>query len=79
MPQGNAEAMELGPVIAERAVTLFRRDGLAVPVWVRLGNPFVGKPFKPPEAAEYRCAIQTAGIGDERVVAPWGEDPWDWR
>src|SRR5271154_2734532 len=76
MPQGNSESTELGPVTAERALTLFRKDGAALPISVRLGQPFVGKPFKAPESPEFRCAGQIVGIGDEHVVAPWGEDPF---
>ena len=68
--------MELGLVIAERALTLIRRDGTALPISVRLGKPFVGNSFKAAEASEYRCAVQIVGIGDERVFAPWGEDPF---
>ncbi len=68
--------LELGPVMAERTVTLFTPSGTPLPILLRLGKPFVGKPFETPELPEYRCAIQIAGIGDERVVAPWGEDPF---
>jgi hypothetical protein len=55
---------------------LFRKDGAALPVSVRLGRPFIGNSFEAPAAPEYRCAAQVVGIGDERVVAPWGEDPF---
>ena len=75
MPPNHSSPLELGPVTAERAFTLFKRDGIALPVSVRLGKPFVGRPFKAPESHEYRCTAQIVGIGDERVVAPWGEDP----
>lgn len=76
MPGKHSESLELRPIIAERTLTLFRKDGAAVPISVRLGKPFVGKPFKAPATPEYRCAAQIVGIGDERVVAPWGEDPF---
>ncbi len=66
--------LEMGPVTAERTFTVFRKDGTALPILLRLGKPYVGKPFTPPELPEYRCAVQIVGIGDERVVAPWGED-----
>lgn len=71
-----SKRMKIDQPIAERAFMLFRRDGTSLPVTVRLGAPFVGKASKPPAQPEYRCAVQILGIGDERVVAPWGEDPF---
>jgi hypothetical protein len=68
--------MKIDHPVAERTFMLFRRDGTSLPVTVRLGAPFVGKAPKPPTQPEYRCAIQILGIGDERVTAPWGEDPF---
>jgi hypothetical protein len=68
--------MKIDHPIAERTFRLFRRDGTSLPVTVRLGAPFVGKAPKPLAQPEYRCAIQILGIGDERVTAPWGEDPF---
>jgi hypothetical protein len=53
---------------------LFRRDGTSLPVTVRLGAPFVAEAPKARAQPEYRCAVQIVGIGDERLVAPWGED-----
>jgi hypothetical protein len=60
----------------QRTFSLFRRDGTSLPVTVRLGAPFIGNKPKPPAQPEYRCAIQILGIDDERVTAPWGEDPF---
>lgn len=54
----------------------FRRDGTSFAVTVRLGAPFVGEKPKQPAQPEYRCAVQISGIGDDRVIAPWGEDPF---
>lgn len=73
MPKKTSSSLELGPVTAERAFTLFRQDGTPLSVSVRLGKPFTGGPFKAPESPEYRCPAQIVGIGDERVVAPWAK------
>lgn len=76
MLRTSSEPLELGPVMAERTLTLFRNDGTALPISVRLGRPFVSQLLDAPAIPEYRCALQIVGIGDERVIAPWGEDPF---
>jgi hypothetical protein len=71
-----SKRLKIDQPIAERTFMLFRRDGTSQPVTVRLGARFVGKAPRPPAQPEYRCATQILGIGDERVIAPWGEDPF---
>jgi hypothetical protein len=71
-----SRTVELGPIVAEKSFTLFRRDGSPLQVSVRLGTPFVGRRSKAAKSAEYRCGAQIIGLGDETVVAPWGEDPF---
>jgi hypothetical protein len=66
--------LKLGPVTAERSFTLFKRDGTPLRISVRLGMPYVGRGSKAAKSAEYRCPVQIVGLGDEAVVAPWGED-----
>jgi hypothetical protein len=66
----------LDTVTAERTFTLFRRDGTALPISVRIGKPFIDTQHEAPASPEYCCAVQIVGIGDERIVAPWGEDPF---
>ena len=68
--------MKIDHLVAERTFMLFRRDGTSLAVTVRLGTPFVSKTPKRPAQPEYRCAVQILGIGDDRVIAPWGEDPF---
>jgi hypothetical protein len=67
----NAKPLELGKVVAERHVALFKQDGSKVPVTMR-----IGKPFKVVESGDYRCPLQILGIGKGRVTAAWGEDPY---
>ena len=67
-----SKSMKIDHPLAERTFMLFRRDGTSFAVTVRLGAPFVGN--TPPAHPEYRCAVQILGIGDDRVIAPWGED-----
>ena len=69
-----SKRMKIDHPIAERTFKLFRRDGTSFAVTVRLGAPFVGEKSKQPAQPEYRCAVQISGIGDDRVIAPWGED-----
>ena len=63
------ENVELRPVVAERQFPLFKRDGTELPITVR-----IGKPFK--VTGEYRCPVQILGMGNGRVHAPFGEDPF---
>jgi len=64
----------LGPITAERTFTLFRADGTALPITVRLGKPFQ-EPTSGDNRGDYCCPVQIVGA-DERVYAPWGEDPF---
>jgi hypothetical protein len=43
----NSEVLELGPVVAERVFTVFKRDGSPLRVSVRLGSPFIGRDESP--------------------------------
>jgi hypothetical protein len=70
----DSSPVELGPIVAERSFTLFKRDGTPLRVTVRLGTPFVVRPE--PESLEYRCPAQIVGIGNDRVHAPSGLDPF---
>jgi hypothetical protein len=74
--QKKSKPLKIDEPIAERTFSLFRRDGTSLSVTIRLGAPFIGNKPKPPAQPEYRCAIQILGIDDERVTAPWGEDPF---
>ena len=71
-----SKRMKIDHPIAERTFKPFRRDGTSFAVTVRLGAPFVGEKSKQPAQPEYRCAVQISGIGDDRAIAPWGEDPF---
>jgi hypothetical protein len=67
----SGDELELSVVIAERTFPLFRRDGSAVRVTVRLGRPFQEQTL-----GDYRCPVKVVGIGDGRIRASWGEDPF---
>ncbi len=66
-----AKAVPLGEVIAERIFAAVKPDGAEIQITVRLG-----KPFKEEGLGDYRCPLQIVGLGNERIYAPWGEDPF---
>ncbi len=61
----------MGEVISERIFSMFRADGTEVQITARLG-----KPYKEGSLGDNRCPLQVLGLGNERVYAPWGEDPF---
>ena len=61
----------MGQVTAQRDFELFRPDGTPINITVRLG-----KPFREAATGDCRCPIQVLGGGDERIHAPWGDDPF---
>jgi hypothetical protein len=63
--------VKLGEIIAERTFCLFRTDGSKVQITVKLGKPSVEETL-----GHYRCPLQVRGVGNERLYAPWGEDPF---
>src|SRR6185312_14048701 len=63
--------LSLEVVIAERIFSLFRADGTEVQITARLG-----KPYKEKSLGDYRCPLQVLGLGNDRIYAPWGEDPF---
>jgi hypothetical protein len=76
----------LGMVVAERKMTLFDPAGQERRITIRLGAPvrvgFPGDPKLAPTAQENeittcRCPVQIEGLDhDEKVFAPFGEDPF---
>lgn len=72
-PKGTRTGIPLGTVIAERRFALYEQDGQKRQVIVRLGKPV---PATMPEKA-FRCPLQIEGLElDERIFAPFGEDPF---
>jgi hypothetical protein len=62
--------LSLEVVIAERIFSLFRADGTEVQITARLG-----KPYKEKSLGDYRCP-SGPWFGNDRIYAPWGEDPF---
>jgi hypothetical protein len=67
----NAAPLSLKVPLAQRVFSLFRPDGSEVQVTARLGQP-----YRDESLGDWRCALQVLGLGNERVYAPWGEDPF---
>lgn len=67
----SSKAVPLGEVIAERIFAVVKPDGAEIEITVKLG-----KPFKEDSLGDYRCPLQIVGVGNERIYAPWGEDPF---
>jgi uncharacterized protein DUF6968 len=67
----SSQSVSLGEVIAERIFAVIRPDGAEIEITVKLG-----KPFKEDSPEDYRCPLQIVGVGNERIYAPWGEDPF---
>ena len=65
------QKVQLGAIVAERTFEAFRADGRNVLMTVRFGTP-----FREPAHGDYRCPVQVAGVGDERVLTAWGKDPF---
>lgn len=71
----------LGDVIAERRFTLLESSGVGRLIWVRLGRPVMtdqsGVPQEGQHIHTFRCPFQITGLDcDDRVFAPFGEDPF---
>src|SRR5579875_2693312 len=66
-----AAPVSLDVIIAERIFLLFRADGSEVQVTAKLG-----KPYREESLGDYCCPLQVLGLGNDRVYAPWGEDPF---
>jgi hypothetical protein len=71
----------LGDVIAERRFTLHEAAGESRLISVRLGRPIAtdqkGAPQEDGEKYLFRCPLQITGLDcDDKVFAPFGEDPF---
>jgi hypothetical protein len=79
----NPGSFPLGTVIAERRIKLYAQSGEERWITVRLGLPVQarldGELPGPQDLLEgtFRCPFQILGLDlDERVYAPFGEDPF---
>ncbi|MGC2403414.1 MAG: hypothetical protein WA510_26725 [Acidobacteriaceae bacterium] len=79
----NPDSFPLGTVIAERFIKLYAQDDEERRIAVRLGLPvrtrLDGTVLGPQDPSEelFRCPFQILGLEiDERVYAPFGEDPF---
>ena len=61
----------MGPVIAERHLTLHRRGKRTLPVLVRIGRP---RPWPEALHGDWMCTFQVVGLGDEKVRYVCGVD-----
>ena len=65
--------LPMTPVIASRAMTWTRADGVQFPALIEIGTPFPN-PMPLPNEGEWCCQVRSEGLGDDEQLTLFGGD-----